>query len=147
MKSVQLLKKRPDEMKNLIRNLVQGGDSHVHSENLPTSLLTSADEDDRKFAVDKILTMTIVQYQESMEVRYQKLNSEDLKNYKTKNHFPILPFPCIHSHVKEPCRSYRQHKKSHGEVRHDAFVRASIGYSIKKSPQYFNKENTFWQLY
>ena len=48
LKSVQLLKKRPDEVKNLIRNLIQGGANHAHSQNLATSLLTSADEDDRK---------------------------------------------------------------------------------------------------
>ena len=64
--------KRPDKVKNLIRNLIQGGANHAHSQNLPTSLLTSADEDDRKFDVDKILPLRIVQDQGNMEVRYRK---------------------------------------------------------------------------
>ena len=32
---------------------------HTHSENIPSSLLTCAGEEDRKFAVDKILTLGI----------------------------------------------------------------------------------------
>ena len=60
------------EVKSLLRNLIQGEASHAHSENLTTSLLTSADDDDRKFVVYKILTLIIGQDQRSMEVRYLK---------------------------------------------------------------------------
>ena len=57
LKSVQLLNQQTDEVKNLITSVIQRGAYHAHSENILASLLTSTDKDDRKFAVDKILTL------------------------------------------------------------------------------------------
>ena len=63
---------KTDEVKNLITSVIQRGAYHAHSENILASLLTSTDKDDRKFAVDKILTLRNGNDKGCMEVRYHK---------------------------------------------------------------------------
>ena len=155
LKSVQLLNQQTDEVKNLITSVIQRGAYHAHSENILASLLTSTDKDDRKFAVDKILTLRNGNDKGCMEVRYHKtpqLNlsastTRELIEWNNETYEPVftcelnceelkkiydepLPIPPFSLHTQSCERAVQEvsaaSKEVHGENRRDGFVRARM---------------------
>ena len=54
-RAVDLIPEQPEEVKKVVKKQIARNTYHAHSENILLSLLTSSEEEDREFAVKKIL--------------------------------------------------------------------------------------------
>ena len=68
----ELLAQQSDEVKAVVTEVIVRGAYSAHSENLLTSLLCSVDQEDRKFAVNKILEVRGGQEEGDMSVRIRR---------------------------------------------------------------------------
>ena len=104
--SLQMLKKQTPEVRNIIQDTVLRGAYHAHSENILTSLLCSTNEDDRKFAVNKILLLRKgndvgdlkVRTHRNLKIRLNATTPRNLISWKAEVHEPV--FTC-HLNIDE----------------------------------------------
>ena len=155
--SLKLLNQQASEVKNIITPVIQRGAYHAHSENVLASFVCSDSEEDRVFAVDKILKIRngsdhgdlSVRCHSTPEINLDANTPKELIDWDKKLHEPVftcklnleeineiknrpIMIPTFSLHTQSCERAVQEVAKStcevHGEKRRDGWVRARIAH-------------------